>query len=319
MERERSRAAHTIDSSINSAAAAVFALTLAACAGSSGSSGTPDAGFGGPVCMPGSSFDLNGRFGVLAILSVHVNASGVFETDTTAELLLLLDADQQGRAIGVEAKVCDLKIPEVPISGQDLPIRFQLGEGLLDSVPQVVGSASTDGDETCSTFESEPITVIIGARLDPPDKGKLPEANSAGEFTQCLPAGSSCGSDAITNQCVCDQEKDGKPGATLYAMNVPAISIEKVYVNLRTTFTLVGQVFSSDDIQGNFNASLEQGILACSKVNGDDCSASEIGAVKNLNPDIQQNDEPSTFRALRVDDALDCATLIQMRDELFPR
>ena len=309
MERERSSVI----------VAALVACALVGCAGSESGGGAIDAGGGGPVCMPGSSFDLNGRFGVLAILSVHVNASGLVETDTTAELLLLLDADQSGRDVGVTAKVCDLKIPEVPISGQDQPIRFQLGEGLLDSVPVVVGGASLDGDETCAVFESDPITVVIGARLDPPDEGKLPEANAAGEFTQCLPAGSSCGADAITNQCVCDQEKDGKPGATLYAMNVPAISIEKVYVNLRTTFVLIGQVFSSDDIQGNFNASLEQGILSCAKTSGDDCSASEIGAVKNLNPDIKQNDEPSTFRALRVDDALDCAGLILMRDDLFPR
>jgi hypothetical protein len=294
-----------------------IAITLAGCASGSHSGGEPDAGGLGPVCTPGNAFDLNGRSAVLAVLSVHVNASGLVETDTTAELLLLLDSAQSGRDVAVKAKVCDIKIPEVPISGQDQPIRFQLGAGLLDSVPEVSGLGKLDGDQTCANFESDPITVIIGARLDPPDQGKLPEANSAGEFTQCLPAGT-CAL-AITNQCVCDQEGDGKPGATLIAMNVPAISIKEVYVNLRTTFSLVGQVFSSDQILGEIHASLEQGILSCAKESGAPCSAQEVGAVKNLNPDIQQNDEPSTFRAVRVSDSLDCTQLLMMKDDLFPR
>jgi hypothetical protein len=297
---------------------AALAALAAGCAGSNSAGGPPDAGHFGPVCTPGSAFDLNGRSGVLATLSVHVNASGLVETDTTAELLLLLDISQSGRDIGVDAKVCDIKIPEVPISGQDMPIRFQLGAGLLDSVARVQGVGHLDGDSTCANFASDPITVVIGARLDPPDQGKLPEANSAGEFTQCLPAGAACAA-AITNQCVCDQESDGHPGATLLAFNVPAITIKDVYVNLRTTFSLAGQVFSSDEIQGDIHATLEQGILSCSKLSGAPCSSAEIGAVKNLNPDIQQNSEPSTFRSVRVDDNLDCAALLEMKDALFPR
>jgi hypothetical protein len=102
-------------------------------------------------------------------------------------------------------------------------------------------------------------------------------------------------------------------------MNVPAVAIEEVYVNLRTAFALSGQVFSSDEINGEISAVLEQGILACQKMGGNPCSNAEVGAVKNLNPDITQNDDPSTFRALRVADDLDCAGLLMMRDTLFPR
>ncbi len=296
----------------------VAAGVAAGCGPTSGTSEIDAGGTVGRQCVPGQPFDVNGRFGVLAVLNVHVNASGLVETDTTAELLLLLDIDQQSAEVGVIATVCDIKIPEVPISGQDQPIRFQLGEGLLESVAKVSGLAMLDGDETCAVFSIEPITVVIGARLDPPDQGMLPEANSMGQFTQCLPAGASCAA-GITNQCVCDQELDGKPGATLLAMNVPAISIEEVYVNLRTTFTLAGQVFSSDEIEGEISASLEQGILDCQKASGDPCSSAEVGAVKNLNPDITPTDEPSIFRAKRVEDASDCAALIAIRDELFPR
>jgi hypothetical protein len=301
----------------------VAAVTLVAgtmlfgCAGGEGDA-APDAGGGGRVCTPGNAYDLNGRFGVLATLNVHVNASGLVETDTNAELLILLDAAQDGSAVGVTAKVCDLVIPEVPISGQDQPIRFTLGDGLLDSVKQVTGAANVDGNQTCATFQSDPITVVIGARMDPPEAGLLPEANSMGAFPVCLPAGSSCEA-AITSQCACDQEGDGHPGATLLAENVPIVTISEVFVNLRTTFSLKGQVFSSDEIEGEITATLQQGILACQKASGAACAADEISAVKNLNPDITQNDEPSTFRAKRVDDGLDCAGLLAKREELFPR
>jgi hypothetical protein len=275
-----------------------------------------DAGGGGKQCTPGQSFDVSGRTGVLATLNVHVDASGLVETDTTAELLLLLDLTQTGSDFTVNATVCDLKIPEVPISGQDQPLRFQLAPGLLDSVPDVSGAGVLDGDKTCSTFSLDPITVVIGAKMSPPAAGTLPEANADGMYTACLPSGS-CAT-AITSNCACDQESDGNPGATLIAMNVPAVSISKVYVNLRTTFQLVGQVFSSDEIQGEVTASLEQGILGCAKLNGNDCSSSEVSAVKKLNPDIQQNSEPSLWRSVRVAEDLDCAALIEQKGELFP-
>jgi hypothetical protein len=61
-------------------------------------------------------------------------------------------------------------------------------------------------------------------------------------------------------------------------------------------------------------------VLGCHKGNNEDCTTAEVGAVKNLNPEItQQPGNPSTFRAVRVADALSCAELLEMRDELFPR
>ena len=55
----------------------------------------------GDRTLEGRTLALNGRTGVLATLNVHVNASGLVETDTTAQLLLLLDITQTGRQVGV--------------------------------------------------------------------------------------------------------------------------------------------------------------------------------------------------------------------------
>ncbi len=155
--------------------------------------------------------------------------------------------------------------------------------------------------------------------MNPASAGQLPQADASGNFAACLPATSDC-TTAITYGCACDQEHDGNPGATLIAQNVPAVPLDQVYVDLRTTFALLGQVWSSDSIKGEVDASLEQGILGCRKAGGVACNAGEVTLVKNLNPKITQSaSDPSIFRAVRVSPQLTCAQLIQMKDVLFPR
>ncbi len=294
-------------------------MAAVGCGGGGGGNGKPDAKPSGDVCMPGNPFDISGRAGVLATLNVHVDASGLVQTDTTAELLLLLDSTQSGSSAMVDATLCEIKIPDIPLSGQPMPVHFEAPKALIDSVPPVTSSAMLSGTTTCSTFTSQKITLILGAILDPPETAPLPEANSSGNFTKCGGALMPC-SLAIGANCVCDQETDMLPGATLLAMNTPAVNLDKVYVDLRTSFTLAGQVFSSDLIEGTVDATLQQGILGCHKADNTECNSAEVGAIKNINPTITQNPTmPSTFRAVRVGDTLTCQQLIDMKDQLFPR
>jgi hypothetical protein len=254
---------------------------------------------------------------VLATLNMHINASGLVDTEAAAELLLLLKVTQQGRDVSVVATPCGLQIPDIPVAGQDKPVHFELSPALIESVQPVTGTGELDGDRTCATVTCHPITLLIGARMGP--SGALPEADAGGSFNACLPSTASC-YDAITSMCACDQEQDGKPGATLTASNVPGVPLEEVYVNIRTTFSLSGQVWSSDRIQGEVAATLEQGILGCAKAGDTPCSAGETQLVKNLNPKITQSEQdPSTFRGVRVDDDMTCAELQEMRDVIFGR
>jgi hypothetical protein len=290
-------------------------LVFVLACGDDGGSGA-DAGLDGPSCTPAGAFDLTGRFGVLGLLSVHVE--GIVETDTVSELLLLLDATQSASSVTLTTQLCDITIPDIAIEGQP-PVRFEPGPGLIASVESVAGDATLD--QAC--FTSSPITLVIGARMDPPDQGALPEATVEGETVtvpHCTPEGGSCGASSGAT-CVCDQEQDSKPGATLLVTNAPIIPIDEAYVDLRTTFSLSGQVLSSDSFQGTITATLEQGVVGC-HVGGTDphpCSASETDIVIGLNPTVTQNDEPSTFRAAGVDSALTCDQLIAMKDTIFPR
>lgn len=301
----------------------VLASTLAAC-GPAGGGDQVDARVFGEQCRPGGTFaPLDGRAAVLGTLNVHVNASGLVEVDTTAELLIALDIDQNGTAVAVTAEACAIEIPAIPISGQERPIRFEVPEATVASVAGVTGSGTLTSDSaTCATLTTERFTLVLGAVLEAATAGSqpLPEADAEGRFRFCPPSADTACALAIGVNCACDQEGDAKPGATLRAYDVPAVNLDEVYVTLRTQFALTGEVFSTDLILGEIDASIQQGILGCHLATGGACTPSQIGAVKNLNPIItQQPGTPSTFRAVRVAPGTTCAQIIAERDNLFPR
>ncbi len=297
------------------------ALVLAACG--STAPGRPDAEIFGEQCQPGGTFALDGRAAVLGTLNVHVNASGLVEVDTTAELLIAMDVVQTGTDVKVVAEACGIQIPDVPIQGQEKPIHFVVPDATIQSVSGVAGNAVlSSASATCSTFKSDTFTIVLGARFDPTEirSAPLPEADDTGAFRFCPPSADTACALAIGNGCACDQEADSKAGATLQAFNVPAVDLDEVYVSLRTSFSLDGQVFSSDEVVGDIDATIAQGILGCHKAAGGACSASEVGAVKNLNPTItQQPGNPSRFRSARVAPTATCADIVAMKDTLFPR
>jgi hypothetical protein len=299
----------------------VCCITLTACGGG-GDSG-PDAFSAGERCEPGGSFDLNSRAAVLGTLNVHVNASGLVETDTTAELLIAMNIVQNGTEVQVTAEACSIEIPGVPIEGQDQPITFEVPEATISSVAGVTGSATLSSpNHTCADFESSELVLVIGARLDESQiaTAPLPSADDEGNFPSCAPSADTSCDLAIGSNCACDQESDTKPGATLLAHNVPAVNLDEVYVSLRTTFSLSGQVYSSDLVLGTIDPTLELGILGCHISGGDQCSAAQVRTVATLNPEVtQQPGNPSLFRAVRVGDATTCAEIVAQRDELFPR
>jgi hypothetical protein len=300
--------------------AAILWATVAACSGSG--EVAPDAFAFGERCEPGGTFDMNGRAAVLGTLNVHINASGLVETDTTAELLIAMDVVQEGRDVTVSAKACAIEIPDVPISGQDQPISFEVPEATIDSVAEIAGVGTLSSpNETCATFATEELVIVLGAKLDDANvaTAPLPSADEDGNFETC-PLGEMSCELAIGSGCACDQEGDLNPGATLLAMNVPAVNLDQIYVTLRTRFSLSGEVYSSDKVLGTIDATLEQGILGCRMADGDMCSAAEVNTVKVLNPQITQLEgNPSLFQAARVPEGTTCADIIAMRDTLFPR
>ncbi len=272
-------------------------------------------------CTPGpGTFDANGRFAVLGALNVHVSASGLVESDTTSELLLLVDITQNGTQAGIAAQLCGITIPPVELQGQE-PVTFEVPTELVSSVGKVTAAGSLSTTSVCANLKQDaPLVIVLGGKLAMPEKDVLPAIDAGGKYPACggtLPA-PACAM-ASGSACVCDQEGDGQPGGTLRVKNAPVFSdLNEVYVVLRTAVSLKGQVFSSDLVAGTVEATLEQSILGCQR-GTNPCSAGDLSAVVAINPQItQQPDSASTFVGKRVDAATDCAALLSMRARLFP-
>ena len=292
---------------------------LAACKGSD-SKPHRDGGADEVPCSPGKPYALDGRFGVLATLNEHVEVLGLELEDPNpqAELLLITDFTQSGLDVAMNTLVCDIKIPEVQLKGQPQPIVFKPGSSLLASVPAVAGAAVLSGDTTCSTFSNpQALAVVLGARLAAPATDPLPtEAATQGCGGNALGA---CAT-ATAVGCTCDQEPDNHVGATLIVQNAPVIpDLDQVYVAMRTTVIMTGEVQSSDLIRGTVESTLEQTILDCHRLSGP-CDGAAASAIRNINPAIAQDPSwPSTFVAKRIEASWDCLRLVSERDTLFPR
>src|SRR5215510_5934171 len=159
---------------------------IALCAACGGAKpGRPDAEIFGEQCVPGGTFDLDGRAAVLGVLNVHVNASGLVEVDTTAELLIAMDVVQQGTQVTVTASACGIQIPDVPIQGQEKPIHLEVTQQTVDSVSGVMGTATLSSpDQVCADFKSGTFTIVLGALFDASEirTAPLPEADAQGAF-----------------------------------------------------------------------------------------------------------------------------------------
>lgn len=307
-------------------ALAVLAFAAAVVlAGCDGREATPDAPDYASLCVPEQPTftPLTGRAAVLGVLNVHVDAGGLIMTDTTSRLLIALDLAQTGTQLSVQAEVCEITIPDVPLAGQEMPIHFEISQATLESVGIVTGTATlASADTTCTELDSDPITLVLGARLDPAmlATAPLPTSDDSASFPACSPSAATTCAAATGTGCACDQEGDGQPGATLIARNVPAIDLDQVYVALRTTFSLHGKVWSADVVKGKIDATLDSSVLACKLADGTQCGPNNLRTVRTLNPVItQQPATPSTFRSVRVASGMTCAEIVANKAMLFPR
>ena len=286
-------------------------------------------GCGPMMCTGGGApYDLNGRFGVLVQLFVDVQAAGglIDQKGLESDLLLLADVTQSGGTAMLGVQVCDLALPPVPVRNAK-PLTFQLDPSLLASVGTVMSAGMIDGSTTCSNIvQPAPLILVLGAKLHDPQHDMLPTYDSnAGTYMACGGSLKPCSmaSAPASGGCVCDQETDGKLGATLGVMNAPVFAdLNKAYVALRTNVNLTGKVFSSDQIAGTVDATLEQVILGCQR-SGTDCSNGDVGLVQGVSPVITQSDNSkdacltSTFIGKRVPATTDCTALKAMKASLF--
>jgi hypothetical protein len=323
-----------------------LAMFAAACSSESTSPmGAVDMRRGAVTCMPSSDpVVLGARYAVQATLLVSVKfpadcsgAACVVDDEPNAELLLLGDVTQTGTSATVTVTPCDLTIPAVALKGKNMPLRLSIPSGsqLLTAFKPVTATGNLDGPNNCARFSTQPITIALGANLADPTSDPLPGFTLGGMPTAVKMCGGSASTACLTRTtpapsdtgCVCDQDADGKLGATLTASNVPGLpDIDKVYVDLRTSISLDGQAFQPSG--ANKNASLrgkigglklDQKILGCHRTSpAGDCADLDVSTAAAFSPVIRQSpDGDSTFIAVPIDAAATCQTIQDQRNTLF--
>jgi hypothetical protein len=207
--------------------------------------------------------------------------------------LRLLERDGELR---VKAQTCRLALPSVEgVAELTIPIDLELL--IRSKVQDEVGmflDAEDPSDPVGATFTPYDLFALLGAALDNPALDPLPTAAAL--------------------ETAVDDDGDGSPGITLLADVLFCDQREEVYAALRTGTSLVGTVDSLDAITGSAAPTLEQSVLGFSN----DC----LAAASDLPIEIL---EGSSFRAVRVSDALDinengnvtCGEIVEAAPDLF--
>jgi hypothetical protein len=116
-------------------------------------------------------------------------------------------------------------------------------------------------------------------------------------------------------------------------MNAPSLEdVDKIYVDLRTSVSLQGQIFPDATgqpspgprIKGKVaNLKLDQGVLGCHRAApgggpARDCNDSEVNTIAGLNPAVVQSvNTDSTFIAVPLAAGATCSDLIAQDASLF--
>ncbi|HEX8954327.1 MAG TPA: hypothetical protein VF997_19705 [Polyangia bacterium] len=318
----------------------VAALGVVGCGSGTKSDMGTDGGGTMQVCMPdGKSVALTGRYAVRANLLVNVKvvagctgSACIVDNDANSELLLVADLAQSGSSATATVSPCKIVIPPVALKNQPMPVQLTVPDALVASVLPVSSTASLGGSSTCASFDAQPITIALGASLSNASTDALPSFTSAATPPVVLCGGAAttaCASTAnpvgpTQKGCVCDQEGDTKLGATVAAKNAPGFEdIDELYIDLRTSVTLSGQVYPGQEIRGKVQGlKLDQNVLGCHRSNAPgvrDCTDAETNTVAGFNPAVTQSvNGDSTFVAVPVAAGTTCDQIKAMEATLFP-
>lgn len=316
------------------------AIAVAGCGGGNSSDMGGDGGATMPVCMPdGKAVALSGRYAVRANLLVNVKvtagcsgSSCIVDNDASSELLLVADLTQSGGSATAMVQPCKIVVPPVALKNQPMPVELTVPDALIASVLPVSSAATLGGASTCASFDAQPITIALGASLTDAASDMLPSFSASASPPVVLCGGAATTACASTSHpvgpsdkgCVCDQEGDAKLGATVAAKNAPGFEdIDQLYVDLRTSVTLSGQVYPGQQIRGTVQGlRLDQNVLGCHRSNAPgarDCSDSETSTVAGFNPAVTQSvNGDSTFVAVPVAAGTSCDAIKAMEATLFP-
>jgi hypothetical protein len=259
--------------------------------------GGPPQGQG--TCAALSNAPLNGTYALYARLFSDVKAAGgLFNMQGIGtELWLKADFAQQGNNLAIRLRPCAFTLPM--IAG----VAISVPPALVASVGDVVSQGQVQG---CNLQQNGTFGILLGSKVANPVSDPTPDGSvlCGGTLMPC--------SQAQGAGCVCDQEPDQKPGATLGIQTGLIPNLSRIYSAVQVASSLTGQIMSRDMISGTLGSpAVGLSMFGCGLGDGSDCdpNGNEMRLLKIGAPMIAPSATPSTFNARRIADNADCSAV----------
>jgi hypothetical protein len=233
---------------------------------------------GGPAQC--ADVDLSGVWAGLKVLSDSATFPLVGGLARTTTLVQRLTVTQTGNALEISSTYCTANFDNGPA------LTTTIDPAFVRSLDAVTARASLDASGTPARFAQAWSVEVHGVRLDSPETDPLPTSAS--------------------DPRVFDQDGDGKPGITVHACALGAITGD-VYVVERLRTRLEGEVVTPDWIEGRVEGTVEQVILGAT-------SAVFLGSILSHPDPISAN---SYFILQRIDPAWACEEILLRQASLF--
>ncbi|MCX6092496.1 MAG: hypothetical protein NTX23_06500 [Candidatus Bipolaricaulota bacterium] len=227
-----------------------------------------------------ADMELPGTWAELKVLSDSATFPLVGGLGRTTTLLQRLTVVQTGASLMIQSTYCAADFDNGPA------LTTTIDPAFIRSLAPVTVEASLDPTATPTRFAQSWSTELHGVRLDDPERDPLPTSAS--------------------DSRVFDQDGDGKPGLTVHARALGAITGD-VYVVERLRTRLEGEVVSPDRIEGRVEGTVEQVILGAT-------NALFLGSIVSRPDRVSAH---SHFVLQRVDPAWTCQDILAHRSTLF--
>ncbi len=224
--------------------------------------------------------DLSGAWAGRKVLSDSVTFPLVGDLTRTTTLVQRLMIEQTGNALTISGTYCAADFDNGP------PLTTTIDPAFVRSLDAVSVAASLDASSTPTRFAQSWSTELHGVRLDHPETDPLPTSAS--------------------DPRVFDQDGDGRPGITVHACALGAITGD-VYVVERLRTRLEGEVVNPDWIEGRIEGTVEQVVLRAT-------NALFLGAIVSHPDPVSAH---SYFVLQRIEPAWTCEEIVDHRASLF--
>ena len=201
------------------------------------------------------------------------------EVTTVTRTWAIVTMEQRGAHVELSQQVCS-----IDVNTSSRGVRTIIPSAFLRAIDRSARPAVLRRTDRGYELSVERRLSVLGARLDDPERARLPEHRD--------------------DVRVFDHDRDGNPGVTV---RVRGIARGDIYLVQRAWSEMTGALVGNDRIEGNVRWGEESSIIGASN------------PVLRMQPDTRpaESADQNFFRMVRVSDTFSCDDLLSQRERLF--